>query len=499
MPEFSFKKYVLEFVVFFCGGLVMIYEIVGSRIISPYIGTSTYTWTSLIGVILGALSLGYWFGGKLADKKPDVKILASAIFLAGGLVSVTILLKDLILTIISELRVGLEIKSLVAAIFLFAPASVFLGFVTPYAVKLKIKSLDETGKTVGRLYALSTVGSILGTFAAGFLLIPFVGSTRTLYFIAASLFLLSILLIPFFASKLKIVALILFFLGIGFNEFYSNYLLKTINFHDIDTEYSRIQIFDTTDEKTGREKRVMKIDPFYYQSSMYLDNGEPASEYHKFYHLIKHFNPDFQKVLMIGGAGYSFPKQYLETYGEAEINVVEIDPQMTEIAKKHFRLKENPRLKIFHEDGRVFLNQAESDKYDAVLIDAFTTLFSIPYQLTTIEAVRNVDRTLTEKGVVIINVGGAIEGKSSGFLRAEINTYKQVFSNVRLIKVGLKKDDSEIQNWIIIATNNTEYKKIQSEKSKKLLANTFQNQTDLKEAVLTDDLAPVEYYNSFVK
>ncbi len=475
----------------------MIYEIIGSRILSPYIGTSTYTWTSLIGVILGALSLGYWFGGKLADKKPDIKILASAIFLAGGLVSITILLKDAILTLISALKIGLELKSLVAALFLFAPASVFLGFVTPYAVKLKTKSLDETGKTVGRLYALSTIGSILGTFSAGFFLIPFVGSTRTLYFIAASLFLLSFLLIPFSATKIKIVSLILFIIGIGFNEFYSNYLYKTLNFHDIDTEYSRIQIYDTTDEKTGRKKRVMKIDPQYYQSSMYLDNGEPASEYHKFYHLIKYYNPDFQRVLMIGGAGYSFPKEYLKTYTNAEIDVVEIDPQMTELAKKYFRLKENPRLKIFHEDGRVFLNQAQDNNYDAVLIDAFTTLFSIPFQLTTIEAVQQINRTLKENGVVIVNIGGSIDGKSSGFLRAELNTYRKVFPNIQLIKVNPKKDDEEIQNWIMIASKRLNFRKNNDDKIENLLNQIYQKQINLSQTILTDDLAPVEYFNSF--
>ncbi|MGI8884102.1 MAG: fused MFS/spermidine synthase, partial [Pyrinomonadaceae bacterium] len=158
------KSFILELTVFVCGALVMIYEIIGSRILSPYIGTSTYVWTSLIGVILAALSLGYWLGGKIADKKPDIKILGLVIFLAGGLVSVTILIQDLVLAIISTTKVGLEIKSVAAAVLLFAPASVLLGFVTPYAVKLKMSSLADSGKTVGRLYALSTVGSIAGTF-----------------------------------------------------------------------------------------------------------------------------------------------------------------------------------------------------------------------------------------------------------------------------------------------------------------------------------------------
>jgi predicted membrane-bound spermidine synthase len=155
-------KFILELTVFVCGALVMIYEITGSRLLSPYLGASVYIWTSLIGVILAALSLGYWLGGRIADKKPDVKILAFVVFLAGGLMSVTILLKDLILALIAESSAILEIKSVIAALLLFAPASVLLGFVTPFAVKLKMSSLADTGKIVGRLYALSTVGSILG-------------------------------------------------------------------------------------------------------------------------------------------------------------------------------------------------------------------------------------------------------------------------------------------------------------------------------------------------
>src|SRR5687767_9064700 len=138
----------LEITVFTCGSLVMIYEIIGSRIVSPFIGTSTYVWTSLIGVILGALSLGYWLGGKTADRQPHIRVLASVIFLAAGAVAATILFKDIFLSFIARSPLVLELKSVIAALLLFAPASVLLGFVTPYAVKLKMISLEDSGKTV---------------------------------------------------------------------------------------------------------------------------------------------------------------------------------------------------------------------------------------------------------------------------------------------------------------------------------------------------------------
>jgi MFS family permease len=209
-----YKRRILAVTVFVCGAVVMIFEIVGSRVLSPFIGTSTYIWTSLIGVILASLSLGYWLGGRLADRRPDVKVLAAFILAAGGLISLTVLLKEILLSFIAATPIPLEIKALVASLLLFAPASICLGVVTPFTTRLVITSVEKTGGTVGRLYALSTVGSILGTFAAGFFLVPFVGSIRTLYFISLVLIVLSACLTPLAASKLNITVIILFFLAL---------------------------------------------------------------------------------------------------------------------------------------------------------------------------------------------------------------------------------------------------------------------------------------------
>lgn len=413
----------------------------------------------------------------------------------------TILLHDLILSIIGRFYVGLEIKSIIAALILFAPASVFLGFVTPYAVKLKMNSLSDSGKIVGRLYALSTVGSILGTFLAGFVLIPFVGSVRTLYIVGASLILLSLLLVPFALSRLSLMIPMLFGFGVLTNEAKTYYLSKTLNFHDIDTEYSRVQVFNATDPKTGRKIRALSIDPNFYQSKMFLDSDELASEYAKFYHLIRHFKPDFQNTLLIGGAGYSFPKDYLKKYPEKQIDVVEIDAQMTEIAKKHFNLQENPNLKIFHEDGRIFLNNAELNKYDSVLMDAFGSLFSVPFQLTTIEAVQHINRILKDDGVVIFNIGGAIKGDSSKFVQSELATYRKIFPRVLLFKVDSSKPDNEVQNLIIIAIKEKNSAPLSSNDTEfqPLFSNIYDKELNFDSQILTDELAPVEYYNSFAQ
>ncbi len=496
-----YKRSILEITVFVCGALVMIFEIVGSRILAPFIGTSTYIWTSLIGIILASLSLGYWVGGRLADRHPDARVLASVIFAAGGLIAVAILVKDVLLSVIASASINIEFKALLAALLLFAPASVCLGFVTPFAVRLRMTTVETTGQTVGRLYALSTVGSIAGTFAAGFFLIPFVGSVRTLYFIAASLIVISLLLVPLALSKMNIAAVLLFAIAVTASEA-NSYIQRTYSdLRDIDTEYSRIQIFKTTDLNTGKQIRALATDPFFVQSAAFFDSDELVLDYARYYHLIRHFKPGFEDTLIIGGAGYSFPKEYLRTYQTARIDVVEIDPQMTAIAREYFRMKDDPRMNIIHEDGRMFINRAHTGKYDAVLMDAFGSLFSVPTHLTTVEAVRNIHRILKNDGIVIFNLGAAITGEGSKFLQAELLTYRQVFQNVFLFKVNSGYDDNRLQNLIIVASKAGMENISPSTDTDivDLLRHRYTAELPLTENILTDDLAPVEYYNSIAQ
>lgn len=169
----NLSKYILEVVVFLCGMIVLIFEIVGSRVLAPYFGTSTFVWTSLIGVILTSLSFGYSIGGRLADKKPDIHLLSKIVLFSSFAIIAMILMRDPLLTYIFHSIESIKIGSILAAVMLFFPASVLMGMVSPYALKLKIKNLSTTGATAGNMSALSTAGSISGTFLAGFYLIPF--------------------------------------------------------------------------------------------------------------------------------------------------------------------------------------------------------------------------------------------------------------------------------------------------------------------------------------
>jgi spermidine synthase len=490
------ENFLLETVVFVSGALVMIYEIIGSRILAPFIGTSTYIWTSLIGVILGSLSLGYWFGGRMADKNPHLRVLSAVMFFGGAILSATILVQNIVLSFIGSATVRLEIKAIIAALILFAPASVLFGVVTPYAIRLKMQTVENAGKTVGRLYALSTVGSIFGTFLAGFFLLPFVGSLRTMYLLAGLMFGLSLLLAPFKQNVQNIFLILLFPMAVLVNELFAYSLIVTNKMHDFDTQYNRVQIYDSTENLTGKLIRVLLTDPNSTQSAMYLESDDLALNYAKYYHLMRHFNPKFQKTLIIGGAAYSFPKEYLRSYPDKKIDVVEIDPQMTEAARKYFNLQDNPNLQIFHTDGRVFLNQ-NTTKYDVILIDAFTSLYSVPFQLTTVEAVREMEKSLTENGVVIVNLISAFEGEGAKFLQTEVKTYKEVFPQIVLFKAKPEKLESIPQNIILIATKaNVVNFESNDELISVLLKNRYDKPLDLSLPILTDDLAPVEYYNS---
>ena len=187
------KKYLLEVVVFLCGAIVMILEIVGARVLAPYLGTSIFVWTSLIGIILGSLSLGYWWGGKLADRRPSYRAFALIICLSGIFVTLITFSKEIVLLAIQGAISDVRMGAAVATLALFAVPSVLLGMVSPYAVKLRVDDLDKSGATVGYLYAISTIGSIIGTFLAGFVLIAYFGNTRILLVLAIALVVTSLL------------------------------------------------------------------------------------------------------------------------------------------------------------------------------------------------------------------------------------------------------------------------------------------------------------------
>lgn len=481
------KRCNLEFIVFVSGAVVMVLELTGSRILAPYLGTSMFVWTSLIGIILGSLSLGYYLGGKIADKKASFQGLAFILFIAAILIFLSGISKESVLKFIenniSEIRIG----AIIASVVLFAPASIFLGMVSPYSVKLKVHSLEKTGSTVGNLYAISTIGSIFGTFFAGFYLISIFGSSKLILILAGMMIICSLIAFSRQFAKTKILVLAVVAVELLILTIEENRLAEA-NYIETDTSYNHVRIYDTVYNRTGENIRVLDIGKT-LNSAMLLDENrsdELVFPYMKFYNVAGQFNPDLKTALMIGGGTFSYPKSFLKDFPMATIDVVEIDAKLTELAKKYFGLKDDPRMRIYHEDGRTFLNKTDK-KYDVIFGDAFRSFYSVPYQLTTIESVEKMYDILNENGVVLVNVISAIEGDEGKFLRAEYATFKEIFPQVYVFPINHPRDGSVVQNIMLIALKS------------ELVPNEFPEQLWKKEIdndmpVLTDDFAPVDQY-----
>lgn len=228
---------------------------------------------------------------------------------------------------------------------------------------------------------------------------------------------------------------------------------------------------------------------------MSLDSDRLVNEYTKYYHLVRHFHPNFASGLMLGGAGYSFPKDYLAKYPEAHLDVVEIDPGVTELARKYFGLEDHPNMTIYHEDGRVFLNQ-NTRKYDAIFGDAFTSWYSVPYQLTTKEAIQKKYDSLSESGIVILNIISSLQGEMGEFLRAEYRTYKEIFPQVYLFAVSNTRNESKIQNIILVAMKSEKPPMMTSSdpEIREFLRHLWEGKLEEDMPILTDDYAPVDHY-----
>jgi predicted membrane-bound spermidine synthase len=477
----------------------MIFEILGSRILGPYFGTSIFVWTSLIGIIMGSLSVGYWLGGVVSDKRKDYAILAWMLLLAGVFMLITALGHDYALRRIVKYIPEFRLRTVFAVVILFGPASVFLAMVLPYTAKMVMINVRTSGSSVGNLYALSTIGSILGTFSAGFLLVPAFGYALVLF--STAVFLMILALTLFLLDKKTVMLLagsgisvvLIFTWFISYN--------KPIDYLDIDTQYNRVLIYHTKDEASGRPVKMLKVNDE-KSSAMFTDaDDDLVFDVLKYYRLVEHFNPDFRNSLMIGGSGYAFPKDYLRRYSEASIDVVEIDPGLTKIAKQYFNLTDDPRLKVYHEDGRTYLNKCEK-KYDAIFMDAYKSMLTVPYQLTTSEAVQKMHNILNENGAVYANIISALSHERSYFLRAELATYKSIFPQVFLFAVQFpsptESEKESFQNFLLIGLKSSQLPDFVSEDDEmmKYLSHFYPIEEGFDSFVLTDDFAPVEFYAS---
>ena len=482
------KKYIMKITVFLCGALGMVLELVAARILSPYVGSSNLIWTTIIGIMLTSMSIGYWLGGKIADKRPDINLLSFFILIGAFFTSIIPILETALVKPLSEVMNELVIIAIICSTIVFGIPSFILAMVSPFAVKLEDKNHEEIGKTSGKISSLSTIGSIVGTFVAGFLLIPNLGVRTLILIITITLIILSFVMFNKKNVKYSICMFLCLLTLIGLN-YYGKVLFDKNNpdiIKDVDSEYSRIWIknipvgeisYKTMEVDTGLESYINK------------DTNEMGARYLYYYDLFDYYNKDAKSTLMIGGAAYTYPTYYLNKYQEKTIDVAEIDEKMTELAIEEFDLDiENPRIKIYHQDGRSFLNNTKN-KYDTILIDAFKGL-NAPFELTTYEALTKAKNALNDNGMVITNIISSLEGEDEEFIKYEYATYKAVFDDVKLFKVR-DTEKTESQNLILIGfKNGKNINKEKYEEYKNLLEMEITNFTSDRE-IVTDHFAPI--------
>lgn len=482
------KKYRLEAIVFLSGAIGMGLELIAARILSPYVGSSNVVWTSIIGIILVSMSLGYYVGGKRADKNADLDVLANILLIASLTTSFIPILETLIVKQLAGIISNLTIAAIICAIIVFSIPSFILAVISPFAVKIRSKEETEIGSISGKISSLSTIGSIVGTFLMGFVLIPNIGVSNIIIAVTILLIIMSIIAREKYDRKSILVTIILICIMIG--AIVIGKVLFKINNPDIlvdtDSQYSRIWVKQIETQKNTY--KTLQVDTG-LESYIDSETGEMGARYLRYYDLFEYFNKNAKSTLLIGGAAYTYPIHYLQKYEDKTIDVVEIDNKMTKIAEEQFGLDiSNKRLKIYDQDGRSFLNY-NNNKYDTILIDAFKGT-NAPFELTTYEALSHARDCLNENGIVLTNVISSVEGEKSDFLKYEYSTYKAIFDDVKIFMVTTD-NKTQRQNLILMGIKGNPEIDVSKYQDYAQYLDTQVTEFESNKKVVTDDYAPI--------
>src|SRR5579872_1853596 len=465
----------LILLVFVAGACSLAVELSASRLLAPYFGTSLFIWANLIGLILVYLTVGYYVGGRIADRFPRAPVLYGMMTVAAFLISLIPFISRPIMhwsqSSFATYSIGVFYGSLVSVILLFALPMILLGCVSPFAIRLSIEQLGKSGRTAGQLYAISTAGSIVGTFLPVLWLIPSIGTYRTFFTFAVCLLVVSVIGLvasgarpgsdntPLDGSQppqppkkrfnknfLAILLLIPMALSVfsirgpikpAFGSNGGGTLLA-----ERESAYNYIQVVQVSSETQLILNEGVGIHSIYDPNQ--LITGGPWD-----YFMIAPFfnNPPFvpaqvRRAAIIGlGAGTGV-RDLTAAYGNIPIDGVEIDSTIVDLARQYFHLNE-PNLHVVIQDGRYWLDTT-SQKYDLIAIDAYQQPY-IPFQLTTQEFFSEVRDHLTPTGTVILNAGRT--GSDYRLVDALAQTMHSVFPNVYLI------DTARFTNTMIVGTN----------------------------------------------
>lgn len=496
-------------VVFTASFCTMVIELAAGRVLAPYVGVSLYTWTSIIGVVLAGISGGAWAGGWLADRRPLHSTLGW-LLLASGLTAMAIVPATALLAADHGLLTNAGIATtllervVVLSFLLFFVPAFFLGMISPVAVKLAVRDLETTGQVVGRIYALSTLGSIAGTFTTGFYLVAKFGTRATLIGVGIVLVASALLFGALFGRRGRAAAIVLLCLGAAWAGLwpgadppppYQDPLLprvETGTIHREESQYYTIQVVRTVREDTGAPMHALHLDHLVHS---FGDLEDPAYLHYSYLRMFRDLieetvarRPD-ARILFVGGGGYTLPRLVAEAWPETTVDVVEIDPAVTRVAHRYFKVPRASNIRTINEDARWFAMRADA-AYDVILIDAFNDL-SVPYHLTTREFTLLLRKLLRPGGVVAANV--IDDFRDGRFLASYLVTLQSVFGET---EVGLAMEDawdveSDRSTFVAFAAAHTP---AFSDSQGFVLPppELFSYLIERDAIVLTDDFAPVD-------
>jgi spermidine synthase len=392
-------------------------EITASRLLAPYFGSSTVVWANLIGIVLAALALGYWLGGRFADRHPRASLLGFIVLAASVCVAaIPFVAKpflDLTVEGLDETSAGAVVGSFFAVLLLFAPPVVLLGMVSPFAIRLAIASLETAGAVAGRLYALSTAGSLLGTFLPALVLIPAIGTQRTFLVVSALLAVSACLVL---GVRYLVVAGALAALVIvppGAVKAHAGLMHEETSF------YQYIQVVERQD---GR--RALYLNEGVAVHSVWRPHTVlTGGVWDAFLALPPLLGRPLERVAILGNAGGTTARALGVFYPNAEVDGVELDPAVTAVGRRYFGLDDSPRLTVYDADARPFLRSTDQ-RYDLIVVDAYHQPY-VPFYLATREFFRLVRERLTPGGIVALNVAAVPDDKRlvraiGGTLAAEL-------------------------------------------------------------------------------
>jgi len=454
MPANS-SRYYLYLLSFVAGFTTLGVELSASRLLDPWFGNSLFVWASLIGLILLYLSVGYWLGGRIADRAPRLLPLLRLTAAAGLGVGLVPLAARPVLQVASrgmaDFDIGLIAGSMAAVLVLFAVPVTLLGCVSPYAVRLMLHDVHTGGSVAGRLYALSTVGSLLGSFLPVLLLVPNIGTRRT--FIVLALTLLAVVLAGLVRLRRwpDVAVLLTLSLALGWIGLRPVQAIKPTAglVFETETAFNYIQVLDLGAERQLRLNEGEGI------HSVYRPQGGLADGIWDYFLLAPAFNPapytpqQVRRVYVGGLAAGTVPRLFTEAYGPIAIEGAELDPDIIAVGRAWFDMNLK-NLNAVAMDARRFLAHpppGAGGPYDLIAIDAYRPPY-IPFHLTTVEFFTLARSRLATNGVVAVNVGRT--ANDSSLVNAIAATLQAVFPRVYVVDEPVGEDG--LGNSLVVAT-----------------------------------------------